>query len=84
MISPQTPPQPNKSRYRPIGLTLVAGVLLAWGSCYGFLQTRDDRTPLAKLAEFGFFAGVFMALLGLLWTFLWVIKRIFYETRGQT
>ena len=76
MISPQTPPQPNKSRYRPIGLTLVAGVLLAWGSCCGFLQTMTYNSPFPLLTALGFFLGVVLFLTGFIGTIIWAIKRI--------
>jgi len=80
--SPQ-PTETNMSSYKPIGLLLLAGALLAGGSCYGFSQIYDPYTRAVLLAALGFFLGVVLFLTGFIRTIIWASKRIGRGERGQ-
>jgi hypothetical protein len=43
-------------------ITLVCGVLLAWGSCYGFIMTSGSINFGSLLLGLGFFVGVALVL----------------------
>jgi len=73
----------NKSSYKPIGLLLLAGALLASGSCYGFSQTMGPSPRAILLAGLGFFLGVVLFLTGFIRTIIWASKRIGRGERGQ-
>ena len=69
-------PLPKKSSYRPIGLTILAGALLAGGSCFGFVQSINSNNPFMAAAVAGFAAGVVLFLAGVILSVIWAVKRL--------
>ncbi len=67
-----TTPQGKNSSQKPILITVVCGLLLAVGSCYGFLNTAGDSSmdPVTGTFSVLFVLGVVCFLGGLLYLFL--------------
>jgi hypothetical protein len=73
--APETP-RPRASHFRPILLTLFGGILLAFGSCTGFLSTLNHSGTgkvVSNLFAVGFFAGVLTVLAGGVWAIAAII-----------
>jgi hypothetical protein len=59
-ITPAVQPGKKNSKVKAIAITLVASVLLAGGSCFGFLSTMNFNrsTPISLVFAIGFGLGV--------------------------
>jgi len=60
-VPPDTVPRPlHRSQFKPILITLLCAILLAAGSCYGFLTTLTtaSNNPAANWFIVGFVVGV--------------------------
>jgi hypothetical protein len=77
-----SPPPPAKSSYKPILLTLLFSLLLAGGTCFGFLNTFSvNRNSQVSMVYAGGFAFCVLTFLGsLLWL---VIKAVSDAIRGS-
>ena len=75
------PPQPQKSSYKPILISLLFSFLLAGGTCFGFLSTFNVNKN-SKISEF--YAACFVfCVLDFLGSLLWlVIKAVRDGFRG--
>jgi hypothetical protein len=62
MLTPQEqPPGQKKGRGLPIGITVLCGIALAAGSCFGFLKTwkiAGASNPINTVFAIGFGVGV--------------------------
>ena len=78
-----SPPPPAKSNYKPILLTLLISVLLAGGSCFGFLGTFNINrsTPLSMVCAAGFVICVLTFLGSLLWLVIKVLSDMIRRSR---
>jgi hypothetical protein len=78
------PPPPRPSNYRPILLTLLFSLLLAGGSCFGFLNTfnlnRNSQISMIFAAGFGFSVLTFLG--SLLWIVIKAIRDSIRVSRG--
>ncbi len=78
MTTPPPPPAPEAPRPRayhvkPILLTLLGGILLAAGSCFGFVSTlTSNSSSKSTLFAIGFFVGV----LGVIAAGIWALVAI--------
>jgi hypothetical protein len=63
-----------RSKVLPIVITLVSGVLLAGGSCFGFLSTLrfngGGSSVWPTIFACGFIGGVAAAIVALIWGFV--------------
>jgi TRAP-type C4-dicarboxylate transport system permease small subunit len=69
----QTQPPRRRSQLAPILLTLVAGVLLAFGSCVGFLSTMNQGAHAGDIYVYGFLAGCIALIAGGVWSVIAII-----------
>ena len=76
LMNSPTQPTPPRSRYWPIGLTILAGALLAVGSCFGFIEGINSKPQLMAAAVTGIAAGVVLFLAGVILSIIWVVKRL--------
>jgi hypothetical protein len=64
--APPTPdvPRPRRSTWKQILITLVCGVVLGLGSCFGFLSTMsfNENKPSSVAFAIGFVVGVALVL----------------------
>jgi hypothetical protein len=82
LLPPEQPgvvPAPKKSPIKPIIITIVSGVLLAAGSCMGFLSTFNvSRTnQISVVMAIGFLVGVAAVLCGAMWALVALIRFLF-------
>ena len=94
MTTPPPPPAPEAPRPRayhvkPILATLLGGILLAGGSCAGFLSTVDmggvglRSRNLETLYVAGFFAGGLAVLAGGVWAIAAIIVFFIRAASGE-
>ena len=87
MIPPASPTKFKKSKLPPIFLTIVSGLLLAGGSCFGFLNTfnyKHDSSPISTIFAFGFAAGVLAVLTGIVWAIVAVVLSLLRAKKEQS
>lgn len=84
MATPPSAVKTSKSKVLPILLTVVCGIALAAGSCFGFLGTMNfngGSNPWNAAFAIGFVIGVVAFLFGCLWAlisflrFMWKSKE---------
>ena len=83
------PPPPGKpSRVVPIAMTIGCGVLLALGSCFGFvatLQVNEGHNKLLNtLSGWGMLVGVVLFVGGSIWAILAIIVHVIRAIRGNS
>ena len=68
-IAPVPEPGRKSSKVKAIVITLVASVLLAGGSCFGFLNTMNFNrsTPISAVFAIGFCLGALVFFGACLW-----------------
>jgi zinc transporter ZupT len=70
-----------------IVVTLVCGVLLGFGSCYGFLSTANfngpSKQPETAVFVIGFFVGVALVLAAGMLTVVAIIMFFVRAVRGE-
>lgn len=77
-----TPPQ-RRSKALPIAITLACGILLAAGSCFGFLSTANFGGGRSSAWSWVFFAGFWAGLVAVLVSVIWgIVAIIRYAMRG--
>lgn len=94
MIEPNTnlPPlryphsaNPKKSSAKPILITLLCSILLAGGSCFGFLRTLDLNQNSSAVSVFalGFVAGVLLFWGACIWAAVAFLVHFFRGFKGD-
>ena len=86
-----TPEAPPRRAYHvtPILITLVGGILLAFGSCVGFVGTLSSSggskqsTMLNALFAIGFFVGVLAAIAGAIWALGAIVAFFIRAASGE-
>jgi hypothetical protein len=78
------PPPPRPSNYKPILLTLLFSLLLAGGSCFGFLNTfnLNRNSQISMIFAAGFAFNVLTFLGSLLWIVIKAIRDSINISRG--
>ena len=77
--------QTKKFTFRPILITLLCSILLAGGSCFGFLQTSkvNQNAPVSNVFAVGFVAGVLLFLSGCVWAAVALFLHFFRTQKGD-
>jgi hypothetical protein len=89
MPAPSEPevPRPRRSIWKQILITLVCGVVLALGSCFGFLDTLDFGGGRSKSGGtvylVGFGIGLLLVGSSILGAFVAVIIALFRAARSD-
>jgi len=87
-LAPEAP-RPRAYHVKPILATLLGGILLAGGSCAGFLSTVDmggvglRSRSLETLYVAGFFAGGLAVLAGGVWAIAAIIVFFIRAASGE-
>lgn len=84
MIAPPDSPQPKKSVVFPIILTILLGVLLAVGSCFGFIGTLNfsgPTKPINIVFGIGFAAGLAAVLTGCIWAIVAFVRFLLKKSK---
>lgn len=79
MATPPNAVKTSKSKALPILLAVVCGIVLAVGSCFGFLGTlrfNGGSNPWNAAFALGFVIGVAAFLFGCLWAFICFLRLI--------
>lgn len=81
VLDPGTPPsKPRKSRVIQILLTIACGVVLAIGSCFGFIATLNINgpdKPLNAAFVIGMAGGAVLFVGGVIWGVVAIIVHLF-------
>lgn len=79
-------PRPRASHVKQILITLVCGVLLAVGSCFGFVNTLNFNGPAKPgntLFGIGFFVGAALVVSAGIWALLAILMFFIRAARGE-
>ncbi len=79
-----SPLPPPKSSYKPILLTLLFSLLLAGGTCFGFLNTFNvnQNSPVSMVYAGGYVFCVLTFLGSLLWLVIKAVSDVIRDIRG--
>ena len=77
-----SPLPPAKSSYKPILLTLLFSLLLAGGTCFGFLNTFNVTSQVSMVYAGGFAFCVLTFLGSLLWLVIKAVSDVIRGSRG--
>jgi hypothetical protein len=81
---PPNAPRPRASHLKPILITLLCGVLLAAGSCFGFVSTLTSNSSNKQtLFVIGFFAGVLGVISAGVWALAAMIAFFIRAASGE-
>jgi hypothetical protein len=69
-------PRPRRSTWKQILITLVCGILLGAGSCFGFLNTANFGGGPTKPGNTVFFIGFAVGLALFVFAILWAVVAI--------
>jgi hypothetical protein len=81
-----TPEAPPRRSYHvtPILITLVGGILLAFGSCVGFVSTlTSNSSSKSTLFLIGFSVGVLAVIAGGIWALAAIITFFIRAASGE-
>jgi hypothetical protein len=83
--APRPDAEPRQTAYlKQIVITLVCGVLLAWGSCYGFIHRSGLSIDFASaLLGLGFFVGVALVLTSGVRILIAIVKLLIRALSGE-
>ncbi len=84
MIPASNPSKPGKSKVVPILLTVVCGLLLAGGSCFGFINTLNfngHSKPMNTVYAVGLAAGVVAVLAGCIWAIVAFVRFLLRQNK---
>ncbi len=77
-------PRPRTLHLKPILLTLLSGILLAFGSCVGFTSALSSNSSgKSTLFAIGFFAGVLTVLAAGIWALAAIVAFILRAASGE-
>jgi hypothetical protein len=77
-------PRPRASHLKPILLTLLGGILLAAGSCFGFVSTlTSNSSSKSTLFAIGFFVGVLGVIAAGIWALAAIIAFFVRAASGE-
>lgn len=81
-LSPPGPPPAGGRVYKPILITILCAVLLAAGSCYGFLNTMTSVTWYSKALAAVFLVSALVFAVALVWLLVAFVINVTSSDRG--
>ena len=77
--------RPRRSTWKQILITMVCGVVLGLGSCFGFLGTMsvNENNPFSAVLAIGFVVGVALVLTAGVRALVAIITSFIRAVRGE-